>query len=190
MPRLFTGIEIPQDIGDRLASLRGGLEGARWVDPENYHITLRFVGDVDGAAADRFSEALAKIRLRAFSLALDGLGAFGGRKPHVVWAGVSPCDALEALARAHDIAAQRAGLDPESRNFHAHVTLARLRNGKPANVAKYISERGGFLTQAFPVTRFVLFSSRASKGGGPYLVEQSYPLEEPAELDEPLNQRL
>lgn len=191
MPRLFSGIEIPPDIAERLAGLRGGIEGARWVEPENYHITLRFIGDVDGDTAVRFEEALAKIRLRAFSLVLDGVGTFGGRKPRAVWAGIAASETLEALARAHDFAAQRAGLEPESRNFHPHVTLARLRNGKPEQVAKYLSERGGFLTQAFPVTRFVLFSSRASKGGGPYVVEQAYKLEAaPSALDEPLDQRL
>ena len=52
MPRLFAGLEIPAEIGQTLSNLRGGLPGARWIDPENYHVTLRFIGDIDGVAAD------------------------------------------------------------------------------------------------------------------------------------------
>ncbi len=181
MPRLFSGIEIPADIAKRLSGLRGGLENARWVDPENYHLTLRFAGDVDSATADRFDEALSKIELPAFDMVLDGLGAFGGRRPRAVWAGVEANGALEALSRANELAAQRAGLEPESRNFHPHVTLARLRRCKAEAVARYLSMQGAFLAQPFRVSRFVLFSSRQSQGGGPYVIERAYPLSEPAE---------
>ena len=59
MPRLFTGLEIPPDIGQTLSSLRGGLPGARWIDPENYHVTLRFIGDIDGAAAQPYAQRMA-----------------------------------------------------------------------------------------------------------------------------------
>jgi 2'-5' RNA ligase len=176
MPRLFSGLEIPHEVAERLVSLRGGLDGARWVEPENYHITLRFVGDVDGATAERFSEALGKIRSDPFTLTLNGLGSFGRGRPRSVWAGLAPSDALMALARAHEQAALSAGKEPESRNYHAHVTLARMRNGKAADVARYLSHNGAVLSQSFPVTRFVLFSARASKGGGPYVIERAYPL--------------
>jgi 2'-5' RNA ligase len=178
MPRLFSAIEIPADVAKRLAGLRGGLAGARWIDPEDYHITLRFIGDVDGATADRFDEALGKIRSPAFDLVMDCVGSFGGRKPRTVWAGVAANGALAALSRANELAAQKAGLEPEGRNFHPHITLARLRGAKSDNVARYLSERGAFLTQPFTVRRFVLYSSRASKGGGPYVVERAYPLGE------------
>ncbi len=176
MPRLFSGIEIPASVAERLAALSGGLANARWVKPENYHITLRFIGDVDDVTATEFSAALGAIRACTFDLTLDGLGSFGGRKPRAVWAGVAKNDALEALQRAHERAAQAAGLAPESRNFHAHVTLARLRNGKAAAVAKWLEGMGAFSWPPFEVSRFVLFSSRASSGGGPYVVEQDYPL--------------
>ena len=176
MPRLFSAIEIPGEIADRLAGLRGGIDGARWVDPENYHITLRFIGDVDGTTAERFSEALAKVECASFALTLDGLGSFGRGRPRAVWAGVAPSTELAALNRNHEKAAVLAGLDAETRNFHPHVTLARMKRVKAKDVATYLSHNGAFLTGSFPVTRFVLYSSRASKGGGPYVVEQSYPL--------------
>jgi len=176
MPRLFSGIEIPVETRERLAVLRGGLDGARWVDPQNYHITLRFIGDVDGSTAERYAEALADIVAPPFSLILDGLGSFGRGRPRAVWAGVASCDELNALNRSHEKAAIRAALEAETRNFHPHVTLARMRGAKASDVASYLSYNGAFLSAAFPVTRFVLFSSRESKGGGPYVVERAYPL--------------
>ena len=176
MPRLFSGIEIPPELAERLAGLRGGLEGARWVEPENYHITLRFAGDVDGDTAERFSEALDAIKAEPFDLKLDGLGSFGRGRPRAVWAGVAPSAALDALARAHEKAAQAAGLESETRNFHPHVTLARMKRVKAAAVASYLSDNGAFLSSSFAVTRFVLYSARQSRGGGPYVVERAFDL--------------
>ncbi len=176
MPRLFSGIEIPAGLGERLAVLRGGLAGARWVEPENYHITLRFLGDVNETVADEFAGALAAINAPAFDLQLDGLGSFGGRRPRAIWAGIVANDALAALRQAHEKAAQMAGLAPEQRNFHGHVTLARLRNVKAHAAASWLEARGGFAAEPFTATRFVLFSARASQGGGPYVIEQDFPL--------------
>src|SRR2546427_3256401 len=106
MPRLFTGIEIPPDIGQSLATLRGGLSGARWIDPENYHLTLRFIGDVDGATARDFTLALSEIVAAPFELRLNGLGSFGGGKPRAIFAGIVPCDGLDALRPANERAAR------------------------------------------------------------------------------------
>jgi len=181
MPRLFSGLEIPPCVSERLAGLRGGLEGARWVEPENYHITLRFSGDVDGAVAERFSEALDRITSPSFELALDGLGSFGRGRPRALWAGVAPNEALESLSRAHEQAALAAGLEPETRNFHPHVTLARMRRTKAVAVAGWLADKGAFVCAPFPVTRFMLYSARESRGGGPYVVERAYPLAEPGE---------
>lgn len=176
MPRLFTAIEIPETIALRLSMLRGGLSNARWIEPENYHVTLRFAGDVDDVTAREFAFALDGIEMPPFDLRLDGLGSFGGRKPRALWAGIAPNEALAALQRANERAAQRAGLAPEPRNFHPHVTLARIRNGRPPAVAQWLERQGGFFGEPFTVRRFVLMSSRASIGGGPYIVEEAYPL--------------
>ena len=81
MPRLFTGVEIPADIGQALGMLRGGLPGARWIDPENYHLTLRFIGDVDDMIAHEIASMLGRVKRGAFDLHMDGLTSFGGRKP-------------------------------------------------------------------------------------------------------------
>ena len=178
MPRLFIGLEIPDDVGHALSLLRGGLPGARWIDPENYHVTLRFLGDVDGTTARDFAHSLGDIAASPFELRIDALGSFGGRKPRAIFAAIAPSNALESLQRAHERAARAAGLPPEPRNYTPHVTVARLRGTSSESVATYLERQGGFFSEPFEVSRFVLFSSRASVGGGPYVVEAAYPLED------------
>ena len=177
MPRLFTAIEIPRSIADRLSMLRAGLHGARWIDPENYHLTLRFAGDVDGATARDFTNALGEVLVSPFELKLNGLDSFGGNKPRTIFAGVAPSPELQALQHAHEGAARVAGLAPERRNFKPHVTIARLRGTRPDAVAGYL-QNAGLISESFTVTRFVLYSSRDSVGGGPYVVEAAYDLED------------
>jgi len=176
MPRLFTALEIPRDAALSLSLLRGGLQGARWIDVENYHLTLRFIGDVEGHVADEIADALDRVRRPSFSLTLSGVDAFGGKKPHSVWAGIAPSPELAALQAEIERICQRLGLPPDPRKFVPHVTLARLRNTSPAEVARYLSARGNFAAMPFRVGRFVLMSSRDSVGGGPYIVEEAWPL--------------
>jgi 2'-5' RNA ligase len=176
MPRLFTALEIPRDAALSLSLLRGGLPGARWIDVENYHITLRFIGDIEGHVADDIANELDRIRRPAFTLALAGVGAFGQKKPHAVWAGVAASPDLSALQSEIDRICQRLGVAPDPRKFMPHVTLARLRNTSPVEVANYLSARGNFSAAPFRVGRFVLMSSRDSVGGGPYIVEEAWPL--------------
>lgn len=178
MPRLFTGIEIPRHIGEHLSLLRGGLPGARWIDPDNYHITLRFIGDIDGRTADMIAESLDDILLPSFDLQLSGIGSFGTKKPHSVWTGVEAPDTLTQLHKWHERLAHTIGLEPEGRKFRPHVTLARMKQYASSrdDLARYIANNNLFRTQRFTVDRFVLFSSRESTGGGPYVVEAEYPL--------------
>ncbi|MGA7995011.1 MAG: RNA 2',3'-cyclic phosphodiesterase, partial [Bradyrhizobium sp.] len=97
MPRLFTGLEIPAEIGHTLSNLRGGLPGARWIDPENYHVTLRFIGDIDGVAANEIASLLFRINRKPFEVAVQGLSSFGGKKPRAVVAQVVPSRPLIEL---------------------------------------------------------------------------------------------
>jgi len=184
MPRLFSAIEIPRSIAKRLSMCRAGLSGARWIDPENYHLTLRFIGDVDGATARDVTNALGEIEMPPFALTLSGLASFGGNKPRTIFAGLESSLALDTLQRANERAARIAGLPPEGRNFKPHVTLARLRGARPDAVARYLERQGGLPLEPFPVTRFVLYSSRNSVGGGPYVIEAAYDLERPRETDD------
>jgi 2'-5' RNA ligase len=174
MPRLFTGIELPEQVVWRLSMIRAGLSGAHWIDPDNYHITMRFAGDISDAAANHFADALLDIHFDSFELEVCGLGNFGGNKPRAIWAALKPSRPLDLLQKAHERAARLAGFPPETRNFTPHITLARLRNVRPHAVADYLARHGGFFSGPFTVTRFVLFSSRPNQGGGPYLVEEGY----------------
>lgn len=176
MPRLFTALEVPREAALSLSLLRGGLPGARWMNGENYHITLRFIGDIDCHTADELISAFDRIDRPGFPLTLSGMGAFGSKKPHSIWAGVAPCADLKALQGEIERICQRHGVPPDPRRFSPHVTLARLRNPRLADVVKYLGERGDFRTLPFDVGRFVVMSSRDSVGGGPYLVEEAYPL--------------
>ena len=93
MPRLFTGLEIPREVAEALSVLRGGLPGARWIDPENYHVTLRFIGDIDGVAANEIASLLFRVNRKPFDVALQGLSSFGGKKPRAVVASIVPRNA-------------------------------------------------------------------------------------------------
>jgi RNA 2',3'-cyclic 3'-phosphodiesterase len=176
MPRLFTALEIPRHVAESLSMMRGGLPGARWIDPENYHLTLRFIGDIDDAWARDIAGLLGRVQRRPFELRLDGLSSFGGRKPRALVASVTPVPQLLELQAEHERLLQRLGLEPEGRKYIPHVTLARLRDTSSWQVADYLSARGHFRSATFEVSRFVLFSSRSSVGGGPYVVEADYPL--------------
>ena len=177
MPRLFTGIEIPAAIAEQLSCLRGGLPGARWIDTDNYHLTLRFVGDIDMDIAEEIAAALARIRRSSFALTLSRIGTLGTRKPHAIVVRPDPSSQLTELQAEHERLMKRIGLPPESRKFTPHVTLARLRGATGHDIADYLTLRGGFATGPFPVERFVLFSARNSIGGGPYVVEEAYALD-------------
>jgi RNA 2',3'-cyclic 3'-phosphodiesterase len=176
MPRLFTGLEIPRHVGESLAIMRGGLPGARWIDPENYHLTLRFIGDIDDALARDIAGLLGRVGRRPFELRLDGLTSFGGRKPRALVAAATPIAPLVELQAEHERLLQRLGLEADGRKYIPHVTLARLRDTSSHQVADYLSARAHYRSSAFTVDRFVLFSSRSSVGGGPYVVEEAYPL--------------
>lgn len=176
MPRLFTALEVPPAIAESLARMRGGVSGARWIDVENYHITLRFIGDVDDAFARDIANALAFIRRPELTVTLDGLDSFGGDRPRAIVVRARPDPALLEMQAEQERLLRRLGARAEPRKFTPHVTLARLRGASASGVAAYLGARGYFPPLRFMVDRFVLFSSRDSVGGGPYVVEADYPL--------------
>lgn len=177
MPRLFAALEIPPDIALSLSLLRGGLPGARWMDVEKYHLTLRFMGDIDRRAADELLDAMDKVHSPQFDLTLEGVGAFGSKKPRALWAGTNQPKELFELQSAIERQCQKIGLPPENRRFTPHVTLARLKWANKFEVGDYLGTRGNFKAAPFPITEFVVMSSRNSVGGGPYIVEETYPLD-------------
>ncbi len=176
MPRLFTAIEIPNDFRVRLSLLRAPLTGARWIEADNMHLTLRFVGDVTDREADDFARALDDVRAGSFEIRVSGAGAFGGHSPTVIYANVEHGDALDALRRQHERAARAVGFAPEAKPFKPHITLARLRHVRAAPVARFLEECGDLRLGPILVTRFALMSARPGTGGGPYAIEETYDL--------------
>ena len=175
MPRLFTGLSLPDPIIDILSSVRGGLAGARWITPENFHITLRFIGDIDDSTAREVFLILGRIERAALSITLDGITVFGGDRPRALVAKIVPTPALMELQAEHERLIRRLGLPAETRKFTPHVTLARLRDTSPFELANFLGMISHIPRSTFEVDSFEVFSSRASVGGGPYVIEASYP---------------
>jgi RNA 2',3'-cyclic 3'-phosphodiesterase len=174
MPRLFTGLEIPDDVALDLQIIQGGIPGARWMEPSNYHLTVRFVGDIEVGVARELALALETVRFKPFQLRLKGVGVFGGNKPHSLYAGVEEHAELRRLHDVHERLCKTLGLPAEGRKFLPHITLARLKDPEPRALQRWVEVHGLYGTPSFDVTEFVLFSSRPLKGGGPYGVEASY----------------
>jgi len=175
--RLFVAIDPPAAIRGQLSALCCGLPDARWTPPEQFHLTLCFIGEVDGASFLDIREALAETTCPAFSLRLQSVGFFPPRgQPWVVWAGVEKCEPLTALQ--HKVVARllQLGFVPENRKFAPHVTLARLDQTPASKVGKYLAINGLFAVDPFPVDCFALYSSVLGRKGATHRVEQTYPL--------------
>jgi RNA 2',3'-cyclic 3'-phosphodiesterase len=176
--RLFVAIPLPDPLRSRLRSLCSGLPGARWVSPENLHLTLRFIGEVEGHDAEDIDAALSGIHLPRFPLTLAGVGDFGaGRRLRSVWVGVEANGMLERLQGKVEQAVQRAGQPPEKRKFKPHVTLARFKSHPGAKLESYFAERSLFRAAPFEVSEFILYSSYLAQEGAIYSPEAVYPLD-------------
>jgi 2'-5' RNA ligase len=176
MPRLFTAIEVPDEVRSELYRLHLPLPGARWIKPENYHLTLRFAGDIDAVHAREFADNIASIEVDVFELRVSGVGSFGGHDPSTIYAAIEPSAALESLAKAHEKAARKAQLVPDTRAFKPHITLARLKHSRAEAVARYLTRFGGYRSEPFFVSHVALMSSKPGVGGGPYGIEEIFPL--------------
>ena len=177
MIRLFVGIPIPADIKLRLSMMSAGLPGARWVNEENYHLTLRFIGEVDEGLAGDIDVTLGQINHPIFELSLEGVGYFG--KPNAaraVWAGVAKSENLLHLHAKIETALQRMGQPAEERKYTPHVTLARMRGTPKAKLDEYIAGHMEFAAGPIAVRSFTLFSSFLSSSGAIYIPEANYTL--------------
>ena len=176
MIRLFVALQLPETVRKQLLALQGGVPGARWAGEEQMHLTLRFIGEVDGHVAHDIDDALAGIRAPAFTLDLAGVGEFGGKNPRALWAGVRPNEPLLHLQRKIETALQRIGLPAESRKFSAHVTLARMKGAPQDKIVQFLTHHALFASGPFGIDDFVLFSSHLSHSGSIYHSERVYPL--------------
>ncbi len=174
--RLFAAIALPDDVAQSLLLIQSGVPGARWMTREQLHLTLRFIGEVDGRDARVVDDALMSIAAPAFPLELYGTGQFGGRTPHALWVGIRPNEALMHLQRKIETALQRFGLAPDPRKFVPHVTLARLRNTPAGRVMDYLADHALYASRPFDIGAFILYSSVTTPGGSIYRAERAYPL--------------
>lgn len=176
MPRLFLGLEIPPAPTDALSDLQTGLRDVRWIDPGDFHVTLRFIGDISPSEADDLAETLAASPRKRPTVALGELSTFGGMKPRSLYASVARDDRLVALADHLERLCRRLGHRAETRRFTPHVTLARLNAATDiGHLARWLSRHGALNHPPFVAERLALYSARESVGGGPYRVEMTFP---------------
>ena len=177
MYRLFAAIDLPPDIAAQVQALCFGLNGARWVQAEQMHLTLRFIGEVDGGIFRDIKEGLATIKAPPFSLQVKGLGFFPPRKPpRVLWAGVTPVEQVSGLRNRIENVLVGMGLEPEGRKYSPHITLARLRDTPLAGLSRFLAGNGLFATPEFAVSEFHLYASELTAKGAFHTREASYPL--------------
>lgn len=178
MIRLFVGLSLPEDVTRRLALLGGGIPGARWMGEEQLHLTLRFIGEVDGPTFGDIRLALSAVQSPAFDLTLAGTGHFGdGRKLRALWAGVASAPDLAGLQERVESVLVRAGVPAGRRKFTPHVTLARLRDAPVGRVTDFLAAHGLFSAGPFRIDEFHLLSSHPSSDGSVYDIEESYALD-------------
>ena len=178
--RLFVGLELPWELRQRVALLTGaGIPGARWVPPENYHVTLRFIGETPGHVAEEIDAALAALSAPSFTVTLAGIGTFGkGGRSQSLWVGVERSEPLDRLQGKIENALQRCGLEPERRRFQPHLTLARLDSPAEAKLAAFIQANNLFRGEPTQIGHFTLFSSLLGKEQAVYRAEAEYELDQ------------
>ena len=177
MHRLFVAIRPPEPIRDLLLDAMDDSADFRWLSEDQLHLTLRFIGEVERPVADDIADALAAIHSLSFELRISGTGRFEQRNSGALWAGVEPRAPVAALAAKVERACQQAGLEPERRAFHPHITLARWKGRRTREVAAYLDRTRGLTSDPFEVHQFILFESRLSKHGAHYEEVASYPLD-------------
>ena len=175
--RLFVALSVPDAVAQSLMLVQGGVPGARWQAREQLHLTLRFIGEVDGREAAMLDDALAGIVAPAFTLQLHGVGQFGNKQPQALWAGTRKNEALDHLQRKVDSAIRRVGQPQDAHKFAPHVTLARLRHPETAKMMEWLTHNALYTSAEFEVGAFHLYSSKLTSDGSIYRREQDYRLE-------------
>ncbi len=179
MYRLFVAVDFPPEVVEQLTTLCFGIQGVRWVPSEQIHLTIRFIGQVDESQFRDIRSALTEVSMPPFTVRLRGAGYFPPRKkPKVLWVGLEKNPEILKLHAATQQALERIGIARESRKFHPHVTLGRVRDHTPADeVAPFVVRNSLFTTEPFIIDRFLLFSSHLRSEGAIHQIEGEYPLQ-------------
>ena len=179
MPRLFTALEIPADIKEEISRFFYGIPGTRFLEEEQLHVTLTFIGDADGGLKKDILEVLSQLRLPAFNVALTGAGVFPPRGPaKILWLGVQAPELLAKLKKSMDASLDTLGVELEKRKFKPHLTIARMKNPHPELLAQFLSAHHSFTSREWKVGEFSLYESKLRTEGAEYYLEGSFPLGE------------
>jgi 2'-5' RNA ligase len=182
MYSLFVSLELPQPVKDQLSVLCNGLPGAMWLDVDQFHLTVRHIGRVDGGVFADVRDALATVKAEPVEIELDGVGFFPPKRhPQSLWVGVRKSEELTRLRSRVDSVLKNCELEPEGRKFSPHVTLAHfsggnVRSDKPNHMAEYLARTSLFKTEPFVVDQFGLYSGARSNHGPIYRLESDYAL--------------
>lgn len=177
MHRLFVAADLPDDVRDKVTSICHDVPGARWVPPEQLHLTLRFLGDRDDSMLAGIRRSLADVKDKPFPLAVRGVGHFPpGRHPRVLWVGLESCEPLLVLQQDIERVLVESGVPAEPRRFSPHITIARLKESVPGKVEAFEAANRLLATAPFLVTEFHLYSSTLSSRGAIHRREHTYPL--------------
>ncbi|OQW45060.1 MAG: 2'-5' RNA ligase [Proteobacteria bacterium SG_bin6] len=179
MHRLFIALRPPPAIRARLIALMGGIPGARWQREAQLHLTLRYIGEVDARVADEVVLALGQVHGLAPSVALAGVGRFGGaRAGDALWAGMAPAAPLTLLHKKLDQALARIGLPHEGRAYHPHITLARLPRRTPAPpIDAFLARHAALASAPFTMDAMLLYESHLGQEGADYEAIGRWPLD-------------
>lgn len=178
--RLFIAIDIPDPVKTALAALPRRFDGARWVNPAQMHVTLRFIGETD--RADEIQAALAVVNSAPLELAIAGVGRFphsSRMPPRVLWAGLKAPDTLASLHESINAALAPLRLPPDDLPFSPHVTLARTPNASAATVEaaqRFLALNANVSSAPFLVTAFTLYESTLTPSGPMYTPVAVYQL--------------
>jgi len=176
MTRLFTAIDLPAAIQDRLHQLGRQVHGGRAVPANQLHLTLTFIGEVEDRLLQPIQQALATIAAPPFAIVIEGIGCFPPRGPaRIVWAGVQAPPLLHRLHALIETNLAPCGIAGEQRSYSPHITIARIRT-PAASVRSFVANHPAFMTEEIPVKEFVLYSSRLTPQGAIHTVERRYPL--------------
>ena len=175
--RLFVSIELPESITKTLVALDPHLRGVRWLAPEQMHLTLSFLGNVPEDVEEKLKKNLSAIEWKAFFLPLSGFGAFPGKgRPNVIWIGVGRGHPhLFQLHKRVQEAALAAGLEPDLRSFHPHVTVARCRDVSAESIRPFLKAHANVDAGLIHVESFCLNSSELTPVGSVYTRELVVP---------------
>jgi 2'-5' RNA ligase len=177
MPRLFIAVDLPGTMKKNLERMFFGIPGARWVALDQLHLTVRFIGEVDGALFLDIKNTLEEVSISPFDIQLKGVGHFPPRgAPRVIWVGLEKSEPMQLLRKKIDGALLKIGLEPEGRKFSPHITLARLKNTPLQKVADFLSANGLFSQEPFQIDDFKLYSSTLTPKGAIHKVERVYSL--------------